>query len=161
MGLETPNIFASSYKFQGNALLTLFLVCRLQPSAAASHLLLQRCGGVPSPWPRATCRQKGLFMWPQMDLLIVAALSRPSWPPRLRSPLPAGQVLGARRSQRGSMSLVSASKSAPPGCTLQICTPLPFLSPAWLWKPLQICSNIGHMDLKNTVHSLEHFEGKR
>lgn len=35
---------------------------------------------VPSPRPWATCGWEGLVMWPQMNLLPVAALSRSSWP---------------------------------------------------------------------------------
>lgn len=46
-GLEIPNISASSYKFQGNAFLTIFLFCRLQACAAASHLESLPCGHRP------------------------------------------------------------------------------------------------------------------
>lgn len=44
-GLQTPNVFVSSYTFQGNGPLTLlFLICRPQPPATASHLLPRRQG---------------------------------------------------------------------------------------------------------------------
>lgn len=46
-GLEIPNTPASSYKFQGNAFLTIFLFCRLQARAAASHLVSLPCGHRP------------------------------------------------------------------------------------------------------------------
>lgn len=37
----------------------------------------------PYSWPQDTCGQKGLFMWPQINLLIAVAFRRPSWPSRL------------------------------------------------------------------------------
>lgn len=121
---------------------------------------------VPSGWPQATCGQKGLFMWAQMDLLTVAALSRHSWPSRLwwwGLLCQQGKFWVLRRSWRGLLRWVCFMTANPRHLdTLHIHTALPFLSSAWLPKTVQVCSNKhrSHGTWKNIVHSLEHLGGK-
>lgn len=77
-GLEIPSMSASSFKFQGNAFLTIFLLCRLQACGAASHLVP---GRAPSLRPQATWGQKGYFPWPQMDLFMWLPSAEPAVSP--------------------------------------------------------------------------------
>lgn len=71
-GLEMPNISASSYEFQRNAILTILLFCRLQACAAAPHLVSLPCGH------RPLGGQKGCFLWPQMDLFMWLPSAEPA-----------------------------------------------------------------------------------
>lgn len=99
---------------------------------------------VPSPRPWAACGQEGLVMWPQMNLLPVAALSRSSWPSR-------DDCASRASSQvfRGSQRMLFGwdEKTAPPCLTLQVGMSLPFLSSAGLQQPLLVFSN------KHTSHT--------
>lgn len=108
------------------------------------------CGRVPYPWPQATHGQKGLFMWPQTNLLIVAALRRPSWPSKLWQQgllCQLGKCWVLRGSQRGLLRwvcLVLVNFHHLATCCGSI---LPWLSSVRQWKALQVRSNIHRIGL--------------
>lgn len=73
-GLEMPNISASSYEFQRNAILTILLFCRLQACAAAPHLVSLPCGHRPLEARKAVfCGHRWTFScgYPQQSQLTI------------------------------------------------------------------------------------------